>query len=357
MKHSPLLLFFCAFALPLSGQSPTFSQFFGLPSAINPAYVSAVKGVEMSAGYRRQWGQVQEGFDTKFANVAIRSCNAPVAFGAFVSEVSEPFFGYRQQEGGVQLGAFVARQKRFSLHGGLQAGVGQHRVDFARLLFSGQLDPVFGGQGTASPFFLTDGSSAQTFEVGSGAVGRGLLKWRNSDLPASLGFSVYHLTGSRDVSFLRLDNTQDRRYTLHGSVTTPITGGLVRKDVLYLNWLARFEWESALRRGTTGVIFQYESAHIGLLYQWNKSPIKVRNTHGLTLSIGLDFKISDQSNCSVMYAFDGTLGGLGQASTGGAHEITAVFRLPNSCVFKGRNPRGRTDCFDFAGKGYRRFLN
>ena len=59
MKHSPLLLFFCAFALPLSGQSPTFSQFFGLPSAINPAYVSAVKG----AGLRQVGGHLQPPVD------------------------------------------------------------------------------------------------------------------------------------------------------------------------------------------------------------------------------------------------------------------------------------------------------
>lgn len=345
----------------LPAQSPAFSQFFALPNTLNPAYVSAIRGAEASAGYRLQWGQVQEGFHTKAATVAVRSCGAPVAFGAYVNHVSEPFFGYRQQEGGLQVSAFVpASSEKFSIHGGFQAGFGQHRVDYARLLFAGQLDPLFGIQGGPSPFFLHDGSKVQTFETGFGLVARGQIKWRNSDLPASIGFAVRHFGGSRDVSFLRLESKQSRLYLLHGSITTPVTGGLLRKDVLYLNWLARFEWESALRRSTTGVIFQYEAANLGLLYQWNRSPFATRNTHALTLSIGVGFKMGDKTNCVLQYAFDGTLSGLKQTSTGGAHELIAVFTFPQSCIFKNGDKssrKGKTDCYHFIGKGYRPFMN
>lgn len=343
--------------LPLPAQSPAFSQFFALPNTLNPAYVSVVRGAEAAAGYRRQWGQIQEGFNTKAATVAVRSCGAPLAFGAYVNEVSEPFFGYRQQEGGLQVGAFVSPSEKISVHGGLQAGIGQHRVDFARLLFAGQLDPLFGIQNGPSPYFLNDGSKIQTFEVGLGLVARGQIKWRNSDLPASLGFAIRHFGGSRDVSFLRLENTQSRLYILHGSITTPVTGGLLRKDVLYLNWLARFEWESALRRGTTGVIFQYDAANLGLLYQWNRTPLTARNTHALTLSVGFGFKMGDKTNCVLQYAFDGSLSGLQQSSTGGAHELILTFTFPQSCLFKGGGKPGKTDCYHFAGKGYRPFMN
>ncbi len=344
--------------LPLPAQSPAFSQFFALPAIMNPAYVSAVRGVEASAGYRRQWGQLQEGFDTKSAAVAVRSCGAPLGFGIYASQVSEPFFGYQRQEGGLQASGFVSSpNNKVSLHGGMQAGIGQHRVDFARLLFSGQLDPLFGIQNGPSPYFLNDGSKVQTFEVSAGVVARGQIKWRNSDLPASLGFVAQHLAGSRDVSFLRLENTQSRLFILHGSITTPVTGGILHKDVLYLNWLARFEWESVLRRGTTGVIFQYEAANLGLMYQWNRTPFSARNTHALTLSLGVGFRLGDKTNCIMQYAFDGTVSGLQQASTGGAHELVITFTFPQSCLFKGGGKPGKTDCYHFAGKGYRPFLN
>lgn len=352
----PFLAFCLIFAQLLPAQSPTFSQFYALKNAMNPAYVSTVEGMEMTAGYRLQWGQLQEGFHTAFASVAVRSCQAPFAFGAYASNVQESFFGYRIQEGGMQVSAFVGQSDRWSLHGGLQAGIGQHRVDYDRLVFSGQLDPVFGIQSPSSPYFLNDGSSLQTFEIGGGLVARGLLNWRNSELPASLGFAVQHLSGSRDDSFLRLDNSRARRYTLHGSITTPVTGGMLHKDVLYLNWVARMEWESTLSRGTTGVIFQYTAAHIALLYQWNHNPFFPKNTHAMTLAIGTDFKL-DKSKCSIEYAFDGTLSGLGQTATGGAHEIVLTFTLPHTCIFKGRNTRGSSECYYFNGKSYQRFLN
>ncbi len=338
-------------------QNPSFSQFYAMPNTLNPAYVSAVRGVEVSAGYRRQWGQLQEGFTTKAATLALPTCRAPLAFGLYASDVGEPFFGYRRQEGGVQVGAYGARSKKFSLHLGLQGGIGQHRVDFDRLLFSGQLDPLFGVQGSPSAFFQTDGSRVQTFEVGGGVVARGQLGWRNTDLPASIGFAVHHLGGSRDVSFLRLDNTQARYAVLHGSVTTPIVGGLNLKDVLYLNWLGRFEWEGALRRGTAGVIAQYTSAHLGLLYQWNRSPVTSRNTHALTVVAGLNFSLGENTQCALQYAFDGTLSGLNQSATGGAHELILTFTFPPSCVFGTPTSRGKTDCYHFAGKGYQPFLN
>lgn len=361
MKALIILVIACLLTIfnlsSLGAQAPSFSQFFSIPNMLNPGYVSVVQGVEISAGYRRQWGQLQEGFNTKAATVAVRSCGAPLAFGGYVKNVSEPFFGYSQQEGGLQVSAFVSPFEKLSVHGGLQAGIGQHRVDFARLLFSGQLDPLFGVQSGPSPYFMNDGSKVEIFEVGAGLVVRGQIEWRNNILPASLGFATHHLGGSRDVSFLRLENTQSRLFILHGSITTPVTGGILQNDVLYLNWLARFEWESTLHRGTTGVIFQYESTNLGLLYQWNRSPFIARNTNALTLSIGFGFKMGDKTNCVLQYAFDGTLSGLQQSSTGGAHELIAVFTFPQYCIFKGSNKRGKTDCFHFSGKGYRPFLN
>lgn len=344
---------------PLRAQTPAFSQFYALPVLNNPAYVSAVRGIDLNAGYRRQWGRLQEGFQTAFASAALRACRTPLAFGLYAGEVREPFFGYRQQEGGLQIGVPQALSKNLSLHFGAQAGVGQHWVDFDRLLFSGQLDPLFGVQGSSSPYFQNDGSRVQTFEIAGGVAARGQISWRSADLPASIGFSVRHLAGSRDVSFLRLDNTQEQYYVLHGSVTTPITSGIMRQNVLYLNWLGRLEWEGALFRGTGGAIAQYEAAHLGLLFQWNRNPLTARNTHALTVVAGLNFPLGDDARCTLQYAFDGTVSGLDQSATGGAHELILTFTLPKTCAFGSNEEkrRKRVDCYHFAGKGYQPFLN
>lgn len=353
------LLCLCAAALLpaafLSAQAPVFSQFYAHRPSLNPAYVSAQRGLECTAGYRRQWGQVQDGLQTAFAAVALRACRLPIGWGVYASDVREPFFNYREQEAGIQAGGFFGSAGRWSLHGGLQAGLGQHRVDFARLLFSGQLDPIFGVQGDPALFFQQDGSRAQTFEVGMGAVLRSSIRLPGTEWPFSLGGALHHFGGSRDVSFLRLGSARGTRWTAHGALTLPVSGAFTRRPVLYLNALGRLEWESGLQRGTTGLIAQYDAAHFGLLYQFNRQPFAGGNTHALTLCVGADFALGDGARCTLQYGFDGALGGLGQAASGGGHELTATFSFDNACLFGGRTDRGRTDCFHFAGKGYRGF--
>lgn len=350
----------CAIALLpityLGAQSPSFSQFYAHRPSLNPAYVSVTSGVELNAGYRRQWGQIQSGLNTAFAAASLRTCALPLGVGIYASDVGESYFNYRQQELGLQLGGFFGAPKRWSLHGALQAGLGQHRVDYDRLLFSGQLDPVFGVQGTAQPYFQQDGSRVETFDLGAGVVFRSSAKLGGREWPLSIGAVVHQFGGSRNASFEHLDYRRPPRIAVHLAATAPVSGQYRSKAVLYLHLLGRFEWESVLQRSTVGVIGQYESAHLGLLYQYNRAPFNFGNTHALTICVGTDFHLGD-ADCTLQYGFDGALSGLDQTASGGAHELMLSFRFDKACVFSGRKfkNKGRTDCFHFAGKGYRGF--
>lgn len=340
----------------LGAQSPSFSQFYAHRPSLNPAYVSASSGLELNTGYRRQWGQIQGGLHTAFAAASLRTCALPLGFGIYASDVGESLFNYRQQEVGLQIGGFFGSPKNWSVHGALQAGVGQHRVDYDKLLFSGQLDPVFGVQGSAAPYFQQDGSRVETFNLGAGAVFRGSARIGGRDWPLSVGAAVHQFGGSRNASFEQLDYRRPPRITTHIAVTAPVSGQYLSKPVLYLHILGRFEWESVLQRSTLGLIAQYEGAHLGLLYQFNQAPFNFGNTHALTICVGADFQLGD-ADCTLQYGFDGALSGLDQTASGGAHELMLSFRFDKACVFSGRSSKkkGRTDCFHFAGKGYRGF--
>lgn len=337
-------------------QSPTFSQFYANPMIINPAYASTVKGCAFTMGYRQQWGQIQKGLSTMYAGTAMQLCELPLAFGMSIAQVKDPFFGYRQQEVNFLTSAYLAPTEKFSLHGGLQAGLGQTRIDYEQLLFSGQLDPVFGIVEEPSGQFLGDGSRVNTFDIGAGVAGRGVLTFKGREWPASLGVAVTSLGGSRNISFLHQDTKRAQRWQVHGSVTSPIKGGLLHKEVLYLHWISRFELESRLQKTTTGVIAQLNGGHAGLLYHWNKSPITNQNTNALSLVIGGRFKLG-ASLCNLNLAYDGIVSGLGQAASHGSYELIATFDLESVCLFKGKNRRGSTECFQFGGKGYKKFLN
>ncbi|MCB0523639.1 MAG: PorP/SprF family type IX secretion system membrane protein [Lewinellaceae bacterium] len=357
MYNLPVL---CAIVLvPLSqlgAQSPSFSQFYTHRPSLNPAYVSAGSGLELSAGYRRQWGQIQHGLNTGFAAASLRTCALPLGFGVYVSDVHETYFNYRIQEAGLQFGGFFGSSKHWSVHGALQAGMGQQRVDYDRLLFTGDLDPVFGIQGTAQPYYEQDGSRLGSFDLGAGAVFRSSARIGRREYPYSLGAVLHHVGGSGNVSFEQGDYRRPMRITLHGAATAPVSGQYLSKSVLYLHFLGRFEWESVLQRSTVGVIAQYDAAHLGLLYQYNQGPFNFNNTHALTICLGADFKLGD-ADCTIQYGFDGALSGLDQTASGGAHELTLNFRFDKTCVFQSRSSKnkGRTSCYRFAGKGYRGF--
>jgi type IX secretion system PorP/SprF family membrane protein len=342
-------------------QNHTFSQFFTVPTVLNPAYVSVGKGIEINSGYRKQYGGIQQGLTQKSIQASVASCKTQWSYGGYFSQISEPYFGYRKSEGGFQTGLFVPFRKSrslsaygvpYSIHFGLQAGFGSESVQFQKLVFTGQLDPVFGSQTAPPVFYQNDGESLRSFELGGGAVWRGEIPQGNNGWPASFGFSVFHLGGNNQTALRGNEVKQQRRYAIHGSVTTPVKQQIGEVTVFYLNWLARFESQSKLRRTSLGLISQFDEVNLGLVYHWNVIPVTNRDTKGLSGSIG--FK---HNRFSVQYAIDASLGGLGYDASRGGHEITFALTLSDAFLLKPKDKRGRTDCYSFDGKKYRRFLN
>jgi type IX secretion system PorP/SprF family membrane protein len=337
-KYFVVFIFIHLSAQFLSSQAPAFSQYHLTPALVNPAYVSVTNGVDFQGGFRRQWGQIQQGLDMSFARINMRFCHSPIGIGIGVKSVNEPTFGYQESEAGLQIAVFGPQQingrrnNKYTYHAGFQANLANHRLDFSKLVFSGQLDPVFGITGQPSSFFRTNGSSTQRFDVGGAALLRAELGkhlW-----PASIGISLLHLVGSRNISFYGSKATQRTRMTFHTSLSTPIKIGLINprdNAPLYINWLFRFEKEQMLMRTTTGSIFEYERVYLGTLYQWNRNPFTGQDTHELVFTIGGSFQLTPKCDFLLSYAYNGTLSGLGQISTQGAHELIFSIRLPESC--------------------------
>ncbi len=340
-------------------QNLSFTQFNALRTVVNPAYVSAHNGAEAIVAYRSQWRQTQGGVQGGWAGANARFCRFPLGVGAFAGQWGDDFIGYRHREAGMLMGGFFGNPRAWTLHGALQASATDQRVDYERLVTSGQLDPIFGVQpGSSSPVLPSDGGGfLQTFEVGIGAVLRTRLKGR-IEWPFSIGGAVHALSGSRDASFLRVPNRQPARWTGHFSLAAPLSERYKNSAVAYLNIMGRVEGTRNLSRANLGFILQYNGAHIGTLYQFNQlNPGALRNTHQLAGVVGWEFEDSRTGRYALQYSFDGVLSGLGQTATGGAHELSLVFSWPKSCLFKPKTGPGRSyDCYDFDAKRYKRFL-
>lgn len=355
---------------PVIAQETTFTQFYNLRTALNPAYVSVPNGVEMTAGYRRQWPSLQQGLHGAFAGVAMRHCGTPLGYGLSLSQVGEDVFGYRIREATFQTGAFVNTSHKSSLHLGLQATIGSRGVNASRQVFTGQLDPVFGIVRDNSAFVSVEHNSLTTFDIGGGLVWRGEYGVGRFKGPISAGLSVQHLGGSRDVSLQNIETTLHPRWIAHVSMAVPVSEEFRKLTALYITPMIRIDVQGQQRQTFAGCIIQLQSTYLSVVYIHARNPVNVTNTNALSISPGFEFPTSRHTRITLGYSFDMPLSGLGATSTGGTHELSMRINFDNVCIFGsqgyGRKKKGwfststnkrKAKCYQFGNKGFLGFLN
>lgn len=367
------LLYFGLFSNFLFAQDLQFSQFFQLPSVVNPAYVSVPSGAQIKLAHRKQWGQVQSGFNGLLADASIRLANAGrqypnksiqtgLGMGIQVLQSKEPTFGYKEQEAAAQIGAFVGDAERITLHAGLCGTLGRRSVNFDQLVFSGQLDPVF-GISNPSNFNAPANHLVETFTVGAGLAVRGQLSGKKVDVPYGLGLAIRQLAGSRDVSFLGNPSALLARVIcIHGSISVPMNREFRSISAWYLSPMFRYDWagydswKMPLGRGMAGLMMQRDFVRFGGLLAFNRRPDSGQNTSSLLMVLGGDIPVGG-NKIQITYNYEAPLKGLGLGASGGAHELSAVFDFPGTVLFSGKSKKRQTRCYQFAGKGFSGMLN
>jgi len=158
MKQFYLSLLGCSFLLLATlphayAQDPHFSQYFAAPWQLNPAMTGVFSGRwRVTANYRDQWSSILSPVPFRTYAVAAdmrfnvhREDYLAVGLGLMHDEAGTA----RYQQNSVQLGgAFLKqlsggpRRTDHFLSAGAQIGFGQNSIDWGRLWFSRQFDPV-----------------------------------------------------------------------------------------------------------------------------------------------------------------------------------------------------------------------
>jgi type IX secretion system PorP/SprF family membrane protein len=196
----------------LYAQDPVFSQFFAVPTALNPALSGVYDGkYRVSGVYRDQWRSVMDepfrcfglGLDLKFEV-------DPKGF-------SKDFFGLSlgfqtDQSGFIEYslnqmwigGSFhKALGKKQFLGGGFQMGMNQRNINYSRINFQDQFNGI-------------DGYTLQTLENlpennfahGDFAVGLNYTQSVSKNLSYTAGLSLHHVLGMENSFFKRDSRTQ-----------------------------------------------------------------------------------------------------------------------------------------------------
>lgn len=366
-----LLIISCIVTSELHAQDPSFSQFYANRIYLNPAFTGIEPGVAVTGIGRVQWVRVDQGYRTFGFTAEMQLPVARVGLGLHLLSNTEGLGNLQTQQAGVAFSYTIpGRQNNF--HFGMEGRMVQKSLDWDRLVFSDQLDPVYGDIYQSAMTPVLDQVFYGDFDFG--------MVWRNQsdlklgkrtlrDVRSHLGISLHHLpylvsrSAEGNDSFLNLDNRVAPRTTFHGGMIIPIRqlgGGEVALSPnfkLDMQGYRFLSFQENIVVGTAGMYGLVNNFYLGLLYQ---NRIYVPNhvhTDAIIFTVGgyVDPGRSDGEGAPPLFfglSVDLNLNGVGPAA-GSVFEATFRYRFLENAGFTGPRLRGNRssrrvlDCKNF----------
>ncbi|MFM9028634.1 MAG: PorP/SprF family type IX secretion system membrane protein, partial [Bacteroidota bacterium] len=145
MRRIPLLIFLLSYFLPqiADGQDPVFSHVDANRLYYNPAFTGWDKGLRVAGGYRRQWPGIVSEYTAYNFSAEAQAFNIGGGIGLMLSQNTQGE-GYlsRTRMGFCYSYQIVTRDYQLSF--GTKVSSVRTSIDWSRLQFSDQLDPVYG---------------------------------------------------------------------------------------------------------------------------------------------------------------------------------------------------------------------
>jgi type IX secretion system PorP/SprF family membrane protein len=298
-------------------QDPIYSQFFTAPMQMNPALAGNTVKPRVGFHYRNQWIGIPNAFSTYSATYDqyFKEANSGLGFTVQGDQAGNGLLSTYNALANYSYRLGV--NDDFSVKFGVEAGVGQSRINWDKLIFLDQLDPL---TGPVSP----GGVPGSTREIRPNELNKTYL-----DLGAGLvaftdkffgGLSLKHLNNPNNGIISRGANSKDGlplRMTIHG-------GGqfLLRERnriqpavVLYpqVMWLR----QGAFNQLNLGAHVNYMSILLGTYYRQTSN-----NGDAIIGMVGWE-----KSIFRIGYSYDFTISKFAQANGGGAHELSLILNF------------------------------
>ncbi len=343
-----LLLLQCNF---IWGQDPIYSQFTYDPIYLNPGLAGINNNYKLSVHERLQWSRIPSQFNT--TTVAFDSWQDFNNFG-----VSALYTKNNEGEGSLKTSTysvggayrlFDKNQSPLKFQMGAQYHHITKRIDWSKLVFSDELDPIHGDV-FASSFSPPTWNSYKfnNFSVGAVLIYRlieGKTRFRRRPLKMSLdtefGFAIHHLI-QREDGFIYKENLLPIKYTGHGSVLFvkrnkrgPSTA--IKNKLMYQEQGGM----KTLQYGIEGMMYPF---HFGAFYRHQVSSINSvfnkKESYGFML--GYRKLIGSNLAFTFSYSRDLTASKLNY-STNGINELILIIESVSGGLFSGKLAEKRKD--------------
>ncbi|MFZ9504391.1 MAG: PorP/SprF family type IX secretion system membrane protein, partial [Cyclobacteriaceae bacterium] len=132
------------FVNPAMSQDPQYSQFYAAPLYLNPAFAGSSQQGRLGLNYRNQWPSIDANFTTfsAFADFYLEDYNS--GFGAIMTRDLANALGLQNTTFGLQYAYQLQLTKKISFRPGVQVAVNSRSLNYSKLIFGDQIDPVTG---------------------------------------------------------------------------------------------------------------------------------------------------------------------------------------------------------------------
>lgn len=312
-------------------QDPVFSQFYATPLLLNPAFAGTTFAPRISMSYRNEW--------PSFADAGIAYSTYAASYEQFIPQANSGIGlmlmtdnagdGLLKMTNVMATYAYrIAVNDDFQLKLGIEAGFRQYNLDWDKLVFLDQIDPI---NGPVSPTneIQPDALNNTIFDAGAG-----LLAYSGQFYG---GVSLHHLTTPNE-GFLNVNDGLVEglplRLSMHAGAQFIVKEGNKRRPASFISPNILY-----LKQGDQGQVNVGAYYNLGLVFAGGWYRHAFGNPDAAIAMVGVTYDI-----LKIGYSYDFTLSSL--APTGGSHEISVVINLENSERLRKKRFANRyNDCF------------
>ena len=310
-----------------AAQDPIFSQFYAMPLQVNPGFAGSAIAPRIGAAYRNQWSGFDNAYRTYalFYEQSLDRLNSGIGFNLEGDNAGDGIYKT------TRISAVYAYRlnvtDNFALKLGVEAGAYQTTLDWNKLIFPDQIDPIGGignGTGEVPPEF----NSRTQLDISSG-----LLILHDKFY---LGGALKHLNTPNDGILLVNDNLSrglPLRYTLHGGTEILVKKGNKVRQPSFISPNFLFVSQGPYQQLNVGAYAGLGSIIAGAWYRHT-----FRNSDALILMAGFTEGIFKMG-----VSYDLTVSGLSGRS-GGTYELTLGFLFDQNENLRKKKRRDLNDC-------------
>ncbi|MDZ7876986.1 MAG: PorP/SprF family type IX secretion system membrane protein [Saprospiraceae bacterium] len=317
-------LLFCFLLLRgsfLFAQDPIFSQFYAAPLQLNPAFTGTAQAPFIAANYRMQYPSFVSGAAySTFAisyDQGLRQSNSAIGISIMTDDAGQGIF--KKTYASALYSYKVNIREDIQAKIGVEAGLIQSSLNWDKLVFYDQLDPITGG-------FNPDGTPRPTQEVRPTELNNSLFDLSTGLLINAqnfyVGVSAKHLATPNEGFINANQNLRvglPIRWSLHGGYEITLKKGNRSRPKSFVTPSLLVVKQSDFLQVVGGAYAGFGSIFTGLWYRQTPS-----NSESVIFTVGFR-----QDYFKVGYSYDFPVGVFG-TKTGGSHELSLTINLdPN----------------------------